>query len=94
MKIFKFFLFFLMFCYICYHVFCGKRNVWNYFEKRDELARVEAKVEALKARNARLQTKIDHLSDEQIDLDLLDEVSRDVLGTSGAKDEIIILKKN
>ena len=82
-----------MFLYICYHVFFGKRNVLNYFEKKDELARVEARIDGLKARNARLQKKIDHLSDEQIDLDLLDEVSRDVLGTSGAKDEIIILRK-
>jgi len=92
MKILKFFLFVFMFLYICYHAFYGKRNVWNYFEKKNELTKLDQEIEEKKSRNAKLQNKIDRLSDEKIDLDLLDEVSRDVLGTSGSKDEIIIVK--
>jgi len=81
-----------MFFYICYHAFYGKRNVWNYFDKRNELSKLEHEIRTKQIRNEKLQNKIDRFSDEKIDLDLLDEVSRDVLGTSGAKDEIIIIK--
>lgn len=91
MKILKFFLFLFMFCYICYHAFYGKRNVWNYFDKKVELSQLEEKIKEKTERNNRLKNKIDRFSDEKIDLDLLDEVSRDVLGTSGVKDEIIIV---
>lgn len=54
-----------------------------------ELARKEAELAALRSERARLENLTLRLSDSHLDLDLLDERARDLLGRARA-DEIVI----
>ncbi len=59
------------------------------FAAETELARKEAELAALKAERARLENLTKRLSEPYLDLDLLDERARDMLGRA-REDEIVI----
>lgn len=90
-KILKIALFLVIFSYIVYHIFTGKRNILNYIDIQKEVAAKKEQLKNLTKRNEKLQNKIDRLSDESIDLDLLDEVAREVLEKSNEKESIILM---
>lgn len=90
-KILKIALFLVIFSYIVYHIFTGKRNILNYIDIQKEVAAKKEQLKNLTKRNEKLKNKIDRLSDESIDLDLLDEVAREVLEKSNEKESIIIM---
>lgn len=90
-KILKIALFLVIFSYIVYHIFTGKRNILNYIDIQKEVAAKKDQLKNLTKRNEKLKNKIDRLSDESIDLDLLDEVAREVLEKSNEKESIIIM---
>lgn len=90
-KVLKVALFFVLFFYIVYHIFTGKRNVLNYIEIQKEVTAKKEQLEKLTKRNEKLKNKIERLSNESIDLDLLDEVAREVLEKSNEKESIIIM---
>ena len=71
----------------------GKRTILNYFSKKEELEVEQSHLKSLIERNNRLKNKIKRISDESLDLDLLDEVSREYLGKSDRKDEVILINK-
>lgn len=74
-----------------YHIFTGKRNILNYINIQKEVTAKKEQLKNLTKRNEKLKNKIDRLSDESIDLDLLDEVAREVLEKSNEKENIIIM---
>lgn len=90
-KVLKIALFLVFFSYIVYHIFTGKRNILNYISIQKEVAAKKEHLKDLTKRNEKLKNKIDRLSDESIDLDLLDEVAREVLEKSNEKENIILI---
>lgn len=72
----------------------GNRTILNYFSKKEELEVEQSHLKSLIERNNRLKNKIKRISDESLDLDLLDEVSREYLGKSDRKDEVILINKH
>ncbi len=84
--------FIVAFCLGLYFTFASVQGDYGMFRRveiRAELNRLEAERDALAARIATLSNKALRLSDDYLDLDLLDQQARDVLGYVRA-DEIVL----
>ena len=67
----------------------GPNGIFRQVQIDDEISKLETERDALKAEHARMTNLTRRLSDNYLDLDLLDESAREVLGTLRA-DEIVI----
>ncbi len=76
--------------YFGFHSFCGERNIYRYFALKEEIAQAQKTAKQYSEQLQRLQRKVQHLSDNSLDIDLLDERARVVLNMA-ADDEFIIL---
>ncbi len=76
--------------YFGFHSFCGERNIYRYFALKEEIAQAQKTAQQYSEQLQRLQRKVQHLSDNSLDIDLLDERARVVLNMA-ADDEFIIL---
>ncbi len=75
-----------------YFTFAAVQGDYGLFQRAEvdaEAAELEAELEALRAEVARMEVLTRRLSDEFLDLDLLDEQARDMLGMVRA-DEIVL----
>jgi cell division protein FtsB len=76
-------------CYLTYEALQGEHGLFRLFQIEAQESRLKAELAALEAERAALANKTERLSRGGIDLDLLDEQARKVLGL-GHPDEIII----
>ncbi|MBZ4023323.1 septum formation initiator precursor [Rhodobacter sp. TJ_12] len=67
----------------------GPNGIFRRVQLDADIAKAEAERDALRAEHARMANLTHRLSDDYLDLDLLDERAREVLGTLRA-DEIVI----
>lgn len=67
----------------------GDHGLAAYHEAGEEERRLQAELDQLTARRVELENRVTRLSRRNLDLDLLDERSRDVLGLV-REDELII----
>jgi cell division protein FtsB len=74
--------------YLGFHMVSGDRGVVALFKESRKLAALEAEFTAIAAQRQALDKKVKLLSDSSLDLDLLDEQARLVLGMAG-KNEIV-----
>ena len=65
--------------YLGYHAFSGSQGLVRWMEQSDRAEYLEAKLERLETRRAGLQSEVDRLSADGIDLDTLDIVARETL---------------
>ena len=82
-----FFLIFIMF-YLGFHAVSGEHGVFALFRETRKLEILNAELAAVKAKHNALEGKVHLLSDGSLDLDLLDEQVRRVLGMAN-KNEIV-----
>lgn len=75
--------------YLGYHAFSGSQGLVRWMEQSDRADYLEVKLERLEARRAELQSDVDRLSADSLDLDTLDRVARENLFVARA-DEITI----
>ena len=75
--------------YLALAAFQGEHGLFNLFRIEAQEARLRAELAALQADRAAILNKTRRLSTDGLDLDLLDEQARKVLGL-GRPDEIII----
>ena len=76
--------------YFCFNIFCGERNIYRYFELKNEIAQATELSKKYDAIKSNLQRNVDYLSNVSLDLDLLEERARAVLNMA-ADDEFVIL---
>ena len=81
------FLVFVMF-YLGFHAVSGERGVFALFKESRKLELLQTELADVKAKHAALERKVHLLSDDSLDLDLLDEQVRRVMGMAGS-DEIV-----
>lgn len=80
----------LAFVYLGFHVLHGERGLYALFKESHQQTILEREYERARAEREFLELKVSHLRDESLDLDLLDEQYRRMLG--GAKEgEVLIL---
>ena len=82
-----FLLIFIMF-YLGFHAVSGERGVFALFRETRKLEIINAQLAEVKAKHDALERKVYLLSDNSLDLDLLDEQVRRVLGMAN-QNEIV-----
>ncbi|HRO10988.1 septum formation initiator family protein [Amaricoccus sp.] len=75
--------------YLSFAALQGEHGLLSLFRIEAQETRLAGELAALQAERARISNKAERLSTERLDLDLLDEQARKVLGL-GRPDEIII----
>ena len=75
--------------YFAYHAIEGNHGLLALQGLNRELAELEGKAAAVKAERSRLEAKVANLRRDNLDLDLLDERARDVLGYSGPGEVVL-----
>jgi cell division protein FtsB len=78
---------FIMF-YLCFHLVSGEHGLLALFTETRRLDTLKAELSDVKARHDAMEHKVRLLSDKSLDLDMLDERVRHVLGMTG-KNEIV-----
>lgn len=84
----SFFCFFIMF-YIGFHAVTGEHGAFALFRESRKLETVTAELAAIKAQRAELEGKVKLLSSSSLDLDMLDQQVRRVLGVAGHGEAVI-----
>jgi cell division protein FtsB len=78
----------LVMFYLGFHAVSGERGVFALFKETRKLEKLQSELAEVKAKHSALEHKVHLLSDDSLDLDLLDEQVRRVMGMS-SKDEIV-----
>ena len=80
-----------LYAYLAFHAFSGSQGVLSWMSYSDEAEVLQGKLAAIQARHKDLQTQVDALSSEGLDLDALDIAARRDLYVSGANEVTIWL---
>ena len=80
----------LVMFYLAFHAVSGERGMVAWFKESRRLDSLQAELSSVVAQRQALEVKVSRLSSNSLDLDLLDERARVVLGYAG-KDEAVIL---
>ena len=75
--------------YLSFQAFSGERGIFAYFKETRKLELLQAELESTKKQRAELEHRTRLMSSGSLDLDLLDEQSRMVLGV-GAPGEVVL----
>ncbi len=78
----------LVLFYLCFHAISGERGVVALFTENRKLAQLKIELAKVTAERESLDAKVRGLSSNSLDLDLLDEQARLVLGMAG-KNEVV-----
>ena len=78
----------LVMFYLGFHAVSGERGVFALFKETRKLEKLQTELTEIKTKHEALERKVRLLSDNSLDLDLLDEQARRVMGMAG-KDEIV-----
>ena len=76
--------------YLGYHVVQGDRGLIAWLRLTQEVEQVNASLEILRPERARLEHKVALLRPDSLDLDLLEERARVVLGLGHPRDLVIV----
>lgn len=76
--------------YLGFHAVSGDRGLYAWFKETRQLATLQEELHLVTAERESYERKIHYMSADSLDLDMLDEQARNVLGFAD-KDEIIIL---
>ena len=91
-SMFRTLLFALGFVYLGFHAMHGERGIYALFREVRMQESLTQELAQVKADRQRLELRVSHLRDDSLDLDLLDEQTRRMLGGT-APDEMIVFVK-
>lgn len=83
-------LFTLAVCYLAYHAFIGERGFYAYLKQSRNLESTTIELAQIQAEREQLENRVHRLSDKSLDLDLLDEQARRVLGMAKPTEAVIV----
>lgn len=75
--------------YLGFHTLSGERGVVALFKETKKLEALTAELSATRAERVTLEKRIKLMSNSSLDLDMLDEQAKKVLGYAG-KDEVVL----
>jgi cell division protein FtsB len=75
--------------YLGFHTVSGERGLFALFKETRRLEALQTELSAIKVKREALESKVKRLSSHSLDLDMLDEQARSVVGLAG-KDEVVI----
>lgn len=77
--------------YLVFHAISGDRGIYALFKERRNLEVIQAELDKVTAQRVVMEHRARLLNSSSLDLDLLDEQARDVLGYAG-QDEVIFYR--
>lgn len=80
---------FLIIAYFSYHMVQGDRGLFAYLKLNHEIEKAQATLQITESEKQILENRVKLLNPSELDLDMLDERSRNVLGLAHP-DEIVI----
>ena len=84
----------LVLFYLAFHTISGERGVIALLREGSKLEAMKTELAEIKSKREALENKTKKLSNSNLDLDLLDEQARLVLGVAGKNEVVIFLDKN
>jgi cell division protein FtsB len=78
------------FFYIAFHAISGEHGLYAWVKETHRLAALQAELATVSAERESVERKVRLLSNDSLDLDMLDEQARAVLGLAGA-DEVVVM---
>lgn len=78
--------------YFTYHALSGSRGVWAMVQLSHEIEAAQKELDVVRAERLQMEQRTGGLYTKSLDIDLLDEQARRLLGYAG-KDEIVIYLK-
>ena len=84
----------LVLFYLAFHTISGERGVIALLRETSKLETMKTELAEIKSKRESLENKTKKLSSNNLDLDLLDEQSRLVLGVAGKNEVVVFLDKN
>lgn len=79
--------------YLCFHAVSGERGALALFKENRKLENLKIELAEVTAERLALDKKVRLLSDNSLDLDLLDEQAKFVLGMAGKNELVYFLDK-
>jgi cell division protein FtsB len=79
----------LVLFYLGFHTVSGERSLFVLFKEKRQLEALEQELAQTVAQREAIEKRVRLLSSQSLDLDLLDEQARQVLGMAG-KDEVVV----
>ena len=76
--------------YFCYHMVSGDRGILAFLKLNGQIATLHTEVESIRAERLNLEHKANLLKSNSLDLDLLAERAKDVLGYAKPQEIIFI----
>ncbi len=83
----------LVLFYLGFHAISGERGVVALFKETRKLEQLKAELAEVNAEHDALEKKVKGLSSDSLDLDLLDEQARLVLGMAGKNEVVYFLNE-
>lgn len=77
--------------YLVFHALNGNHGLYAYLKEQHKLEMQQIKLAELTEEQEELEQRVMYLSDDSLDLDLLDERARDVLGYSNPKERVVVI---
>lgn len=81
-------LFVLLFIYFCYHAISGDRGLLAFVRANRQVETLKKEADAVRAERLQLEHRVSLLKPNSLDLDMLDEQARKLLGYA-TKDETV-----
>jgi cell division protein FtsB len=78
-------------CYFAYHAINGERGILAFFKLNHQLDASENHLEQLRLERLNLEHTVSLLRPNSLDLDLLDEQARKILGYAGGDEKVYIV---
>lgn len=83
----------LVLFYLAFHTISGERGIIALFRETGKLEALKAELAEVKKQKEAMENKINKLSNKNLDLDLLDEQAKKILGVAGKNEVVIFLDK-
>ena len=83
----------LAICYFSYHLVEGDRGLFAYLKLQNDIRKAEAEYQITEMERERLEKRVKLLDSKNLDLDMLEERAREVLGLAHP-DEVVIYTDN
>lgn len=80
--------------YLVFHALNGNHGLYAYLKENARLESQQAELAELRNQRARLETQVAHLGNRSLDLDLLEERVRQVLGYADESELIYVLPED
>ena len=80
---------FMIFSFFVFHIFFGERSLWKIFQLNQEISSAQQELNDLFNIKSNTSSEIDLLRDDNLDPDIISEISHELLGLIHS-DQIII----